>query len=530
MELIPRTSLKDETGPSDRSSRKLSSPSRSSPISEIVGLVTSSDDHQPRRSLSAALIQEGILSREDVEGALAAESKTGETLAEFVLRTRPTEEEKVGRLLAQEWGLPFVAAAELRVDPRAVERLPLTLARDLEALPIGFSGDTLVVAVVQPRRPLFDRILDELGETSFVVVPCSVLESLLAQLGAASANGDMPATMPTEPLETRDAVPSAVRDLAQAGPVQLGPRPATGNGIATPVQPFGATAALQGELRGAREQMTGLGEEPTRLRAAESELQAGRGQVTVLGEELARLRGVESELQAAGEKLARVEELQAELRSAREELGRLGDVQGDLEAARHELVRLGAVEGELRIARAELTRLPEVETELHTAREGLARLEELQAELGRAGEELGRLGGVEGELHAAREELARLGDVQGDLEAARHELVRLGAVEGELRSAREELTRLHEAEVALRISQEELARLQEELDARDAELEVGKRRYERDAETIHGLERELSERDSSAKRLTMKHSKAKHSKPTKAKSKDAKSKKAKAKR
>jgi hypothetical protein len=316
------------------------------------------DDYQPRRPLGIALIQEGMLSREEVEWALAAESKTGETLAEFVLRTRPADEEKVGRLLAQEWGLPFVAAAELRVDPRAVERLPLTVARDLEALPIGFTGGTLVVAIVQPRQSLFSRILEELGMTSFVVVPCSALESLLAQPSAASANAGMPATMPTKPLDTREAAPSSDRARAQAGPVQPGPCPATTDVVSTPVRPFAATAAVQEELRAARERMMQLGEELTRLRAVESALQAARE---------------------------------------------------------------------------------------------LSLLTELQAELGNT----------------------------------REELSRLGAVERELRSAREELTRLREADVALRTAHEELARLQEELDARNAELEDGKRRFEPDIETLN---------------------------------------------
>lgn len=154
------------------------------------------DTYQPRRPLGVALMQDGILSPDEIEEARAAESRTGETLAEFVLRTHPAAEEHLARLLAEEWGLPFVTGDELTFEPNAVERLPLTVARNLQALPIGFGGGTLVVAVTQPSRALFSRIADELGETSFVVVPTSVFKSLLAYLSAAAARSDAAEALP----------------------------------------------------------------------------------------------------------------------------------------------------------------------------------------------------------------------------------------------------------------------------------------------------------------------------------------------
>jgi hypothetical protein len=186
------------------------------------------------------LIEERVLTREEVEEALATELKTGETLGEFALRTHPTEEEKVGRLLAEAWGLPFVTSAELRVDPRAVERLPLALARDLEALPIGFRGDTPVVAVAQPRRALFVRILDELGETWFVVVPGSVLESLLSQPIAPADGGER-----TEIVHHATASTEAMHDELRAARGELR-------------RLAGVEAELRSELRAAREELARL--------------------------------------------------------------------------------------------------------------------------------------------------------------------------------------------------------------------------------------------------------------------------------
>lgn len=244
--------------------------------------------YQPRRPISAALIEEGILTRHEVEDALAAESRTGEGLVELVLRTRPTDEEKVARLLAREWGLPFMTAGDLRIDPRAVEQLPLSLARNLEAVPIGFQAGMLVVAVVSPRQTLFSRIVSELGQTSFVVVSRSALESLLTHLSALPTAPGMPSAAARGPATAAHPAP------AQAGPGKTATAMDTvgAAGDNPSSVPAGTTDATSGELRNARDDLA-------QLRAVESELRNAR-------EELTRLRGLERDLQDARDELARL--------------------------------------------------------------------------------------------------------------------------------------------------------------------------------------------------------------------------------
>jgi hypothetical protein len=111
-----------------------------------------------------------------------------------------------------------------------------------------------VVAVAQPRRALFLRILDELGKTWFVVVPGSVLETLLSQ-----------------------PVPALAVDVPAAE-----------------LDPTAATDTLHDELRAAREDPAALGGVEAALRSVRAEL--------------ARLGEVEAELRATREELGRLEE------------------------------------------------------------------------------------------------------------------------------------------------------------------------------------------------------------------------------
>jgi hypothetical protein len=46
--------------------------------------------------------------------------------------------------------LPFVDVRRIRLDPAAARLLPVELARDNRALPVGFAGGVPVVAVADP--------------------------------------------------------------------------------------------------------------------------------------------------------------------------------------------------------------------------------------------------------------------------------------------------------------------------------------------------------------------------------------------
>src|SRR5262249_5385473 len=113
--------------------------------------------YERRTSLGSLLVREGIVTEQEVQVALAAGMQTGETLGEILVREGRAREEDIARLVALQWGLPFARPDELTTDPATVARLPLSTARELEALPIALDGDSIVVAVASPSRELFRR-------------------------------------------------------------------------------------------------------------------------------------------------------------------------------------------------------------------------------------------------------------------------------------------------------------------------------------------------------------------------------------
>jgi hypothetical protein len=100
--------------------------------------------------LGTLLAEAGLLGSVDLDLALkharAQDKRLGEVLVELGL-VAPDE---VVRLVAAQRGLPFVDVRRIPMDPAAARLLPVELARDNRALPVGFARGLPVVAVADP--------------------------------------------------------------------------------------------------------------------------------------------------------------------------------------------------------------------------------------------------------------------------------------------------------------------------------------------------------------------------------------------
>src|SRR5215211_2332284 len=97
-----------------------------------------------RPSLGSLLVEAGLASEQDVQLAVVEGMTSGERLGETVIRRGWIDEDGLGRLLAHQWNLPFLAG-ELSVDPQSPLRLEQAL--ELQGCPVlTSSGNFVVVA------------------------------------------------------------------------------------------------------------------------------------------------------------------------------------------------------------------------------------------------------------------------------------------------------------------------------------------------------------------------------------------------
>ena len=104
------------------------------------------------KSLTHLLIEDGLVTQEQLLEALEKKKDTGKSLARTLIEMGVVSESKLTEVLAQHLGLEFVDMATYRIDMTAVALLDEKIASRHLAIPLGFDDDTLVVAMADPTN------------------------------------------------------------------------------------------------------------------------------------------------------------------------------------------------------------------------------------------------------------------------------------------------------------------------------------------------------------------------------------------
>jgi type IV pilus assembly protein PilB len=100
------------------------------------------------------LLEEGLLTRSDLDRAQARQLETGETLSRVLVDEEMVPEGELVKVLARHVGVEFVKLSEIAIDPSASALVPETVARRHSVIPIGYDNGRLVVAMADPGNVL----------------------------------------------------------------------------------------------------------------------------------------------------------------------------------------------------------------------------------------------------------------------------------------------------------------------------------------------------------------------------------------
>ncbi len=95
------------------------------------------------------LVEAGIATHEQLRTAQTEGIANGERLGEVLLRKGWIDELALASLLADQWGLPFLAGPA--AEPAARALIPSHAARDLGACPISLADHGVTVALAEPN-------------------------------------------------------------------------------------------------------------------------------------------------------------------------------------------------------------------------------------------------------------------------------------------------------------------------------------------------------------------------------------------
>jgi type IV pilus assembly protein PilB len=100
--------------------------------------------------LGDILVQRGFITAGQLESALAAQGAERGMLGRVLVRRGLITLDQLGDALAEQFGVAFVDVVPQAVHPQIVRLLPEQLARSRACVPVGLSGDTMLLAMVAP--------------------------------------------------------------------------------------------------------------------------------------------------------------------------------------------------------------------------------------------------------------------------------------------------------------------------------------------------------------------------------------------
>lgn len=112
-----------------------------------------------RRPMTSYLIDDGILSHDQVKDIKSHSERSGLSLRDSMVQLKLVEPDAAARALAHEIGRPFVDLAEMLPDDSILDQVPRSVVRRHVCLPLFADGGGLLVACVEePDQELHDEI------------------------------------------------------------------------------------------------------------------------------------------------------------------------------------------------------------------------------------------------------------------------------------------------------------------------------------------------------------------------------------
>lgn len=128
-----------------------------------------------KKSLGESLLEQGILTKEQLAQAQAEEKRSGLRFRKVIVKLGFMDEEDLVSFLSDQLGVPRIDLEHTLVDPKVTELIPEALARKYELIPVLKIGNRLTCAMADPWNIY---ALDELRmKTGFTIEPAVATES-----------------------------------------------------------------------------------------------------------------------------------------------------------------------------------------------------------------------------------------------------------------------------------------------------------------------------------------------------------------
>lgn len=102
-----------------------------------------------RKRLGALLVEVGVMTSEQLEGALAAKTPD-EKLGDYLIRENIITEQQLIEVLEFQFGIPHIKLNQFVIDPELIQVIPVELAKRANIIPIRREKNKLLIAMADP--------------------------------------------------------------------------------------------------------------------------------------------------------------------------------------------------------------------------------------------------------------------------------------------------------------------------------------------------------------------------------------------
>jgi len=113
--------------------------------------------------LGEVLVKRGVITQQQLEAAVGAQRKTGQSLGQILVGKGFATEAQIVQALALQLNIPFVNLQQTEIQAAAVDLVPLPLVKKHTCIPVRVSDAFLVVAM---QNPLDLMAMEELSFVS----------------------------------------------------------------------------------------------------------------------------------------------------------------------------------------------------------------------------------------------------------------------------------------------------------------------------------------------------------------------------
>lgn len=135
-------------------------------------------DVEPPARLGERLVAAGVITPGELAQALEVQRRSGERLGQILLAGGTITDERLARVLADQWGMPYLGTEQVEVAPSA---LPAEVAWQLGVVPVVHDGEIAFATASELDEPELARLRAEAGTERLVIAAGQRVKELLTE-------------------------------------------------------------------------------------------------------------------------------------------------------------------------------------------------------------------------------------------------------------------------------------------------------------------------------------------------------------